>query len=57
MHNTGAIDSIATVIFHAADERYAAPHASFLFHGITWNFDQGQTLYRNEIEEIRSVIQ
>src|SRR5438876_762879 len=32
MHNTGAIDSIATVIFHAADERYAAPYASFLFH-------------------------
>ena len=56
MHNTGAIDSIATVIFHAADERYAAPYASFLFHGITWTFNQHQTVFRNQIEEIRSVI-
>jgi ATP-dependent Clp protease protease subunit len=56
MHNTGAIDSIATVIFHAADERYAAPHASFLFHGVTWTFNQSQIVHRNQIEEIRSVI-
>jgi ATP-dependent Clp protease, protease subunit len=56
MHNTGAIDSIATVIFHAADERYAAPHTSFLFHGITWTFAQNQTVYRNQVEEIRSVL-
>jgi ATP-dependent Clp protease protease subunit len=56
MHNTGAIDSIATVIFHAADERYAAPHASFLFHGVTWTFNLAQTVHRNQIEEIRSVI-
>src|SRR5947207_3216984 len=31
MHNNGAIDSIANVIFHAADERKATPHATFLF--------------------------
>jgi ATP-dependent Clp protease, protease subunit len=31
MHNTGAIDSIANVIFHAADERYANSHSTFLF--------------------------
>jgi ATP-dependent protease ClpP protease subunit len=56
MHNTGSIDSIATVIFHAADERYSSPHASFLFHGITWTFGQNQTVYRNQIDEIRSGI-
>lgn len=56
MHNTGSIDSIATVIFHAADERYAAPHASFLFHGVTWTFAQTQTIYRNQIDEVRSVV-
>jgi len=34
MHNTGSIDSIATVIFLAADKRYAALHSTFLFHGV-----------------------
>jgi ATP-dependent Clp protease protease subunit len=56
MHNTGAIDSIATVIFLSAEERFAAPHASFLFHGITWTFNQNQTVYRNQLDEIRSVV-
>ncbi|HKQ39566.1 MAG TPA: ATP-dependent Clp protease proteolytic subunit [Verrucomicrobiae bacterium] len=54
MHNTGAIDSIATVIFHAADERYATPHSSFLFHGITWTFGANQTVFKSQLEEIRS---
>lgn len=56
MHNVGSVDSISTVIFHAADERYAAPHASFLFHGITWTFNQNQTVYRNQVEEVRSIL-
>jgi ATP-dependent Clp protease, protease subunit len=34
MHNTGSIDSVATVVFLAGDRRYAAKHSSFLFHGI-----------------------
>jgi len=38
MHNTGNIDSIANVVFMAADTRYAATHSSFLFHGVNWNF-------------------
>jgi ATP-dependent protease ClpP protease subunit len=56
MHNICSVDSVATAIFHAADERYAAPHASFLFHGITWTFNQGQTAYKNQIEEVRSIL-
>ena len=32
MHNTGSIDSIANVVFLAADERYANPHSIFLLH-------------------------
>jgi ATP-dependent Clp protease, protease subunit len=34
MHNTGAIDSIATVIFMAGDRRIASPGTSFHFHGV-----------------------
>jgi len=51
MHNTGSIDSIANVIFLAADKRYAAPHSSFLLHGLTWTFAQGATLTWTQLQE------
>lgn len=41
MHNIGTIDSIANVIFLAGQKRYAAPNASFLYHGIVMNFNAG----------------
>jgi ATP-dependent protease ClpP protease subunit len=41
MHNIGTIDSMANVIFIAGQKRYAAPTASFLFHGIVMNFNAG----------------
>ena len=34
MHNIGSIDSIATVIFLAGEERRATKSSSFLFHGV-----------------------
>src|SRR5690554_2608812 len=34
-HNVSRVDSIANVVFLAGDERFAAPNASFLFHGAT----------------------
>jgi ATP-dependent Clp protease protease subunit len=51
MHNTGSIDSIANVVFLAADERYANPHATFLLHGITWGFGQGAQLTWSQLQE------
>jgi ATP-dependent Clp protease, protease subunit len=51
MHNTGSIDSIATVIFLAASKRYAAKHSTFLFHGINWNFQQGASLTFAQLSE------
>ena len=62
MHNVGAIDSIANVIFLAGQKRYAAPNASFLFHGINVNL-QGmftisavkEHLSRLEIRESRII--
>ena len=51
MHNNGAIDSIANVIFHAADERYAAPHSTFLFHGVAVNLEKGG-LRRSQLHEL-----
>lgn len=42
MHNIGSIDSIANLIFASGQNRYAAPNASFLFHGVSMNFGGGQ---------------
>lgn len=55
MHNTGSIDSIATVIFLAADERYACSHSRFLFHGVaTGEMPQGTRLNRFQTREFLS---
>ncbi len=51
MHNTGSIDSVANVVFLAADHRFAAPHSSFLLHGMTWTFAQGTTLTWSQLQE------
>jgi ATP-dependent protease ClpP protease subunit len=52
MHNIGTIDSIANVVFVAAEERYAAPHAVFLFHGVSMQFSGGLSLPQmNELRD------
>jgi ATP-dependent Clp protease, protease subunit len=56
MHNTGSIDSIATVIFLAANKRYAALHSTFLFHGVQLNFPQGAVLNHTQLQERVSMI-
>lgn len=56
MHNNGAIDSIANVIFHAADERLAAPHATFLFHGVGLELPDKAKLIRSQIQELLNQI-
>jgi len=56
MHNTGSIDSIANVIFLAADTRYASVHSSFLFHGINWTFEAKTSLTKSQLTEILSNI-
>ena len=34
----GNVDSIATIIFLAGDERIAVPHATFMFHGVAFDW-------------------
>ncbi|WP_406672250.1 ATP-dependent Clp protease proteolytic subunit [Natronospira sp.] len=51
MHNIGSIDSIANVIFLAADERYANANSTFLYHGINWNFSKGSSLSWTQLQE------
>ena len=57
IHNIGTVDSIATCIFLAGSKRYACSNSHFLFHGVTWNFGQGATLTRKQLQECVSNIQ
>jgi ATP-dependent protease ClpP protease subunit len=54
MHNTGTIASTANVVFLAGTERYAAPHSSFLLHGLKWGFPQPVELTWNQLQETES---
>lgn len=56
MHNIGAIDSIATVVFAAGDKRYAAPNTTFHFHGVQVNISGPAQLGISQLNEIRSSV-
>jgi ATP-dependent protease ClpP protease subunit len=57
MHNTGSIDSIANVIFVSGQNRYAAPNASFLFHGVSMNFagPQNRTMLKESLSRLEGM--
>ncbi len=57
MHNTGTIDSIANVIFMSGQKRFAAPNASFLFHGVMMNFigPQSRTAITENLSRLDSM--
>jgi ATP-dependent Clp protease protease subunit len=38
-HNVGSVDSIGNAVFLAGDERFACPHSTFRFHGVTNHAD------------------
>jgi len=54
MHNTGSIDSIATVIFLAGEERYAAYGTSFHFHGVGQQINGQTRLNASALSEMHS---
>lgn len=53
MHNMGTVDSIAAVIFLAADldNRFASPHSSFLLHGVNMNVQGPQSFSHSFLKE------
>ena len=60
MHNIGSIDSVANVIFQAADanDRFAAPHSTFHFHGVGMNLaGTNPNLNHSQIRELQSQIE
>lgn len=51
MHNIGAVDSIAVVVFLAGSERLANSNASFLFHGVVAGFPAQSALNLYQLKE------
>lgn len=51
MHNVGNVDSIGNAIFLGADERYAAEHSTFMFHGVGLDVTTGLRLEEKNIRE------
>jgi ATP-dependent Clp protease protease subunit len=43
-HNVGNVDSIGNAVFLAGQTRYACPHSTFMFHGVSFNFTTGINL-------------
>ncbi|MBK9213680.1 MAG: ATP-dependent Clp protease proteolytic subunit [Saprospiraceae bacterium] len=40
-YNFGSVDSIGVVVFCAGQRRFSVPHARFLMHGVSFNFQAG----------------
>lgn len=50
-HNVGNVDSIGNMVFLAGKERYATETATFMFHGVGFNVDQGQRFEEKSLRE------
>jgi ATP-dependent protease ClpP protease subunit len=57
-HNVGNVDSIGNVVFLAGAERYSAPHATFMFHGVGFDTPQGarfeEKLLRERLDSVKA---
>jgi ATP-dependent Clp protease, protease subunit len=56
-YNVGNVDSIGNVIFAAGARRYAAPHATFMFHGVGFDAPGGQRLEEKNLRELLDSVQ
>jgi ATP-dependent protease ClpP protease subunit len=50
-HNVGNVDSIGNVVFLAGEPRYAAPHSTFMFHGVGFDISGGERLEEKGLRE------
>lgn len=50
-HNSGNVDSIGNAIFLAGSRRYAAPHSTFMFHGVGMAVNAGTRLEEKPLRE------
>lgn len=50
-YNFGSVDSIGVVMFCAGNKRFCVPHARFLIHGVSINFNGNHSLDEKGLEE------
>jgi ATP-dependent protease ClpP protease subunit len=50
-HNAGNVDSIGNAVFLAGETRYAAPHSTFMFHGVGFDIAAGFRLEEKLLRE------
>jgi ATP-dependent Clp protease, protease subunit len=50
-HNVGNIDSIGNAIFLAGKQRFASPHATFMFHGVSRGIGANMNVSTNTLAE------
>ena len=51
IHNVGNVDSIGNAIYLAGAKRYCCPHATFMFHGVGFDVQQGVRLEEKFLRE------
>jgi ATP-dependent Clp protease protease subunit len=51
-YNFGLVDSIGVILFCSGEERVCVPHARFLIHQVTTQFQAGTSLDEKGIEEV-----
>jgi ATP-dependent Clp protease, protease subunit len=50
-HNVGNVDSIGNAVFLAGERRYACPHSTFMFHGVSAGIQGPTQLGAKELRE------
>ena len=56
-HNTGHVDSVGNAVFLAGKHRVACPHATFMFHGVSWDFPEPTRMDGKKARETLDSIQ
>jgi ATP-dependent Clp protease protease subunit len=51
VHNVGSVNSIGNAVFLAGSSRYAAPHSTFVFHGIGFTASAGLRFEEKDLRE------
>ena len=51
VHNVGSVNSIGNAVFLAGSTRYAAPHSTFMFHGIGFTASAGHRFEEKDLRE------
>lgn len=51
-HNIANVDSIGNVLFLAGARRFACPNATFMFHGVGFDVNQGSRIEQKNAQEL-----